>query len=206
MVRRAVGTRVRISGNAWSTNHNTPWRFGGCAKLPTNRITGSAASGRGAAKSAKLYGNSVRRDDVRLGVRYDRGLLVRRIQHHVNVTPDGSFQHLHGIRRARDAAITQYLRLLAHPAEVQVGAIIEQADPDVPLQLGEKFSGYLRAAQQRMVEILAVLRQPPAERIGVAAIGDFHADVLQRLGISRTDSADCAARTSPPCPPAAGHG
>ena len=127
------------------------------------------------------------RDDIRLDVRHHRGLFVRRIQHHVHVTPDGSFQHLHVTRLARDAAIIQLLRLLAHPAEMQIGAVVEQADPPVPLQLGQERGSHLRAAQQHMIEIVAVFREPLAEGVGVAAIGDLHADILQRLGIARTE-------------------
>ena len=78
-------------------------------------------------KIGEAVGQQSARDDARLGVRDDRRFLVRRVHHDVDLTPHGSFQRLHGIGVGLppDAAETEFPGLQTHPAEVQIGTVVQ---------------------------------------------------------------------------------
>ncbi len=149
-------------------------------------MIGSAAGGRGEAKSAKLYGSRVRTATPGSAAATIAHSSSDGYMHHIDVAPDGSLQHLHAGRLPRDALVLQLLRLLPHPAEMQIDAVVEQADPDTPPQFGKERGGHMRPAQQRVVEIIAIIGKPLTKCVGIAAIGDLHAHVLQGIGVAWT--------------------
>jgi hypothetical protein len=134
---------------------------------------------------SEAVGQQCVRADLRLAGLHDRGFLVRWVHNRIDIPPDGSLQLFHRVGLACNGSISQLLRLHTHAAEMQIGAVIEQADPVVTLQLGQEVGSHLRPAQQRVVDIVSIVRQPLAECADIAAIGDLDAEVLQCLGVAR---------------------